>query len=99
MKNQQILFHKSNKRFFIILACICILLLCPLIAMQFTKEVNWTTIDFLAAAVLLFSAGFALEWVMQKISRKKIQILLAIAILCAFMLLWAELAVGVFHSV
>ncbi len=67
--------------------------------MQFTKEVNWTTVDFLAAAVLLLSAGLALEGIMRKIRHKKIQILLIVAILCALMLLWAELAVGVFHSV
>ncbi len=96
MKNQQVFPHKSYKRLFTIGACVCILLLCPLIAMQFTREVNWTSIDFLAAAALLLSAGFTFEWVMQKISHRRTQILLALAILFALMLLWAELAVGIF---
>ena len=34
-----------------------LLLLAPLVAMQFTREVNWTVSDFLFAALLVVSLG------------------------------------------
>jgi hypothetical protein len=36
---------------------IAIILMIPLIAMQFTDEVNWSPFDFAAAAALLFGAA------------------------------------------
>jgi hypothetical protein len=35
------------------------LLLVPLVAMQFTEEVNWTLLDFAVAGCLLFGSGIA----------------------------------------
>jgi ABC-type cobalt transport system substrate-binding protein len=39
----------KNKRLYIILALIGIILLIPLVAMQFTEAVNWSLLDFIAA--------------------------------------------------
>lgn len=42
-----------NKRLAIILLAVPFLLCVPLVAMQFTREVNWTPLDFVAAGVIL----------------------------------------------
>lgn len=68
----------------------------PLIAMQFSTEVNWTLFDFLVAAVLLFSTGFAIEWVLRKVKDKRRRIAICLVLLATLMLIWAELAVGIF---
>ncbi len=84
-----------NKRLTIIVSIVVFLLLIPLIAMQFTDAVNWTLFDFIIAAVLLLSAGLAIDFIIRKVKRKKYRIILAVAILAMLLLVWAELAVGI----
>jgi hypothetical protein len=74
------------------------LLLIPLIAMQFTEEVNWTILDFIVAGFLLLSTGVACSIVLKKIKKRNHQILIIIAFLAALFLIWAELAVGIFGT-
>ena len=88
----------KNKRLKIILMAVPILLLIPLIAMQFTEEVVWTSLDFVVMGILLLSMGLLTELVLRKVSKKKHGIILYIAILVGFLLLWAELAVGIFGT-
>lgn len=88
----------KNKRLKIILAAVPILLLIPFIAMQFTEEVNWTSLDFVLMGIILLSTGLLSEFVLRKVSKKKYRILLCIAIIIGFLLLWAELAVGIFGT-
>jgi len=86
------------KRLIIITLTSVIILLLPLIAMQFTDEVNWTFFDFVIAGILLIGTGLIIEIAMRKI--KNIQYLIAfiVAILIFLFLIWAELAVGIFGS-
>ncbi len=84
----------KNRLRLIVLAVIALLLI-PLIAMQFTNEVNWGLMDFLIAAFLLFSTGIILDLINKKISKPKIGILLSLIILLTVILIWAELAVGI----
>lgn len=72
------------------------LLLIPLLAMQFTSEVKWQLNDFLAAAILLFGTGLILELVIQKITNTKTRIILCVAVVLILLLVWADLAVGIF---
>jgi hypothetical protein len=44
-------------------------LLVPLVAMQFTEEVNWSPFDFVFAAALLGGTGLLLELAVRKPSR------------------------------
>lgn len=71
------------------------LLLLPLIAMQFTSEVNWGLEDFLAAAVLLgVSAGvFELAMGRQRSGAYKRGVALAVG--GALVMMWVNLAVGI----
>ena len=88
----------ENKRLAIILLTVTILLLIPLIAMQFTNEVNWNIFDFVVAGVLLLTTGFAIELVLRKVKKVNKRIAVSIVIILMFILLWAELAVGIFGT-
>lgn len=88
----------QNKRLVIILAGAAILLFIPLIAMKFTNEVKWTLFDFLAAGVLLFGTGLTLEFILRKMKSTRYRIIFSIALLIVLLLIWAELAVGIFGT-
>ncbi len=88
----------KNKRKLVVLAIVAVLLLIPLIAMQITKEVQWSFFDFVLMAILLLATGFSIEFFTRKGRKLKYKIVFVILILLAFFLVWAELAVGIFGS-
>jgi len=88
----------KNKRVILIFSAIAILLLIPLIAMQFTHEVDWGIADFVIMGILLSVTGISCELILRKVKNIKTRIFLCGAILLIFFLIWAELAVGVFGS-
>ncbi|MCZ4223392.1 hypothetical protein [Pedobacter rhodius] len=97
MKNQETI-NLSKLRITIILVVTALILSIPLIAMQFTNEVKWTLSDFVAAAILLLSAGFGIELVIRKVKTGTLRTVLFVVILLALFLIWAELAVGIFGT-
>ncbi len=88
----------QNKRLGIILVAVSSLLLIPLLAMQFTEEVRWTLSDFVVAGALLMGTGLMVDLVLRKVTQTKYRIALCAAILIGLLLVWAELAVGIFGS-
>ena len=88
----------KNKRIIGIVVVTSILLLIPFVAMQFSSEVNWSPSDFIVAAVLLLGTGLLCELAIRKIKNIKYRIAICAAILIALILLWIELAVGIFCS-
>lgn len=74
------------------------ILIAPLIAMQFTGEVHWTPFDFGVAAVLLGATALAIEFVIRNIGRPAWCVAAVLAIMATLVLVWAELAVGVFGT-
>ncbi|MER0440118.1 hypothetical protein [Emticicia sp. W12TSBA100-4] len=88
----------QNNRLTIILSAAGFLLLLPLVAMQFTKEVNWTLSDFIVAGVLLFGTGGLIELAMRKINKVGTRVWVILGILIVLFLVWAELAVGIFGT-
>ncbi len=88
----------KNKRLFGILIAIVLLLSVPLIAMQFTTEVNWTMADFAIMGFLLLSTGLIYELVMRKVTTKNARMGIVAVVLVVLFLVWAELAVGVFGT-
>lgn len=74
----------------------CFALLLPLIAMQFTHEVHWDFFDFGIAALLLSSSIALIELSFLKIKNRKIKIAICTGVVFLLLLLWAELAVGLF---
>jgi len=72
------------------------LLMVPLVAMQFSDEVNWAISDFVFAAVLLIGTGLAFEGVLRLTQDRKKRLAAAAGLTLVFLLIWAEGAVGVF---
>ncbi len=70
------------------------LILLPLVAMQFTSEVNWTASDFVFAAIMFGSVGLGLELAVRRGSRAY-TIAAAIALLVSFLSFWFTGAVGI----
>lgn len=88
--------HKKNV---IRIAIVTVLILSiPLVAMQFTGEVDWGLRDFVIIGVLLFGTGMIYEFFVKKLRTTTQQIIAAAILLALVLLLWAELAVGVFGS-
>lgn len=75
-----------------------VILSIPLMAMQFTKEVNWTIFDFLVMGILLFTTVFTIDFVLKKFKTLKSRLILIVGIVVLLALVWAELAVGIFGS-
>ena len=79
------------------LATIIILLL-PLVGMQFSDEVDWDLADFIIAAALLISAGLSYEFIAKKMNTTSKRVAVSIVIVILLILIWAELAVGIFGT-
>jgi len=77
---------------------VAILLLIPAIAMQFTNEVKWGPFDFLVAGVLMLGTGLLCELVIRKVATFRHRVVLCAAVLVLFILIWLELAVGIFGT-
>ncbi len=88
----------NNNRLMFILSAAGLLLLLPLVAMQFTNEVNWTFSDFIVAGILLFGTGGLIELTIRKINQISLRVWVILGILLVLFLVWAELAVGIFGT-
>jgi ABC-type cobalt transport system substrate-binding protein len=88
----------KTKKLLIILSIVILLLLIPLIAMQFTDEVNWTLSDFVIGGALLFGTGFMVDLAIRKTINGEHRTWIIISIIVVFLLIWAELAVGIFGT-
>jgi hypothetical protein len=88
----------QNKRLMLILAAVPTILLIPLIAMQFSNGVDWKILDFVIMGILLLGTGLLCELVLRKVKSTKGRIILCGAVLFSFLLIWAELAVGIFGT-
>lgn len=88
----------ANKNLFLIFLITIAIVLVPWIAMQFTLEVQWTLKDFIIAFVLIFGTGVIIDLTIRKIKTPTLRFLLITIIIAFLLLLWAELAVGVFNS-
>jgi cytochrome bd-type quinol oxidase subunit 2 len=89
---------KSNTRLIIILLAVPVILLIPFVAMQFTEAVNWSMFDFLVMGILLLLIGLKIEYILRKVKRKQNRIAIISILLIVFLLIWAELAVGIFGT-
>ncbi len=88
----------ANRRLALILLAVPSLLLIPFIAMQFSSEVNWSLADFLIMGGLLLGVGLTIELVLRNVKKAPRRIWFILGIVALFLLVWAELAVGIFGS-
>ncbi|MCA0957892.1 hypothetical protein LCL86_02470 [Muricauda ruestringensis] len=87
-----------SKRQIFILFSIAVLLAVPFVAMQFSSEVNWSLFDFIGAGILLSIIGFTIDFVLCKTRSRNKRPLILLAIFILFLLVWIELAVGLFNT-
>ena len=74
------------------------ILLIPLIAMQLTNEVNWSVFDFIIMGAMLTITGLLGEIIFKKVKKYKHRVVLYVVVAIIFLLIWAELAVGIFGT-
>ena len=75
-----------------------LLLLHPLVVMQFTDQVNWGAADFLLMGVLLGGVGLGLELAARTKANATYRAAVAVALVSAVMLVWINAAVGIIGS-
>jgi hypothetical protein len=74
------------------------LLVLPLLAMQFTDEVQWTFSDFVFAAILILGVGIPFELTVRKTGNTAFRVAAGIALSAAFLIIWLSGAVGIIGS-
>ena len=86
-----------NSIFGWIVAGAAVLLLVPLVAMQFTTEVDWSPGDFVVMGAMLITFASVFVVIARKVPGRRRGII-GIVTFLAFLWLWAELGVGIFTS-
>ena len=89
---------KQNKIFGWIAVATCAVLLIPLIAMRFSDEVQWDTLDFTVMGLLIFSMASLFVLVARSLDGRH-RIWAGIAFALLFVWAWAEMAVGVLANI
>ncbi len=79
-------------------AAAALILLLPLVAMQFTDEVVWDVVDFAVFGALLVGAGITCELAARKTGNTVYRSDVGVALAAAFILVWVNGAVGVVGS-
>ena len=74
------------------------LLIVPFAAMQLTSDINWTAADFIVFGVMLLAAGVPLELAARYCGNRTYLAAVALGLLGAFLVTWANLAVGIVGS-
>ncbi|HCX23386.1 MAG: hypothetical protein CMB80_33065 [Flammeovirgaceae bacterium] len=88
----------QNKRAVIIAGAILILLSVPFIAMQLTEDVAWSGFDFLVMGGLLTVVGIGIEIAIRKLKTFNQRFIAVAVVVLFFLLIWIELAVGLFGT-
>ena len=69
-----------------------------LIGNIFNSGVKWDLLDFLIAGSLLFTAGTIAEWILAGFSSRTRRWLFLALLMGILLLIWAEMAVGIFST-
>jgi len=88
--------HSLIRSLSVVVAVTALLLAIPLVAMQFTREVNWSVGDFVGGALLLVTAGMAIVLGVRRAATGRGKGFVVAAVLLLLLLIWAHLAVGLF---
>lgn len=70
----------------------------PLVAMQFSDEVDWSLFDFVFMGALIFGTGLAFELTVRKERNSACRVATGLALATGFLLIWMNLAVGIIGS-
>ncbi len=86
----------DNKILLWLAAVTVAILAIPLIAMQFTSEVDWKLFDFLIMGGLILAMASLFVIFTRKSRSTSDRIVIGISFLLVALYIWAELAVGIF---
>jgi hypothetical protein len=75
-----------------------LLLIIPLIGMNFTNDIDWDLSDFIVAGLILLVFSLTANFIVLRISNRNRRVFFITILLILFMLVWAELAVGIFGT-
>ena len=75
-----------------------LILLIPLVAMQFSTEVDWSAADFIIMGLLIFGTGSSYVLITRHMPQLVFKLAMAMAIGSTFFMIWANLAVGLIGS-
>jgi hypothetical protein len=90
--------HASSPWRLIRWAVAAALLLVPLVAMQFTDEVNWDVADFAVFAALLTGLCLGFDFLLSRDRGLAYKLAAGVALMTAFLLVWISGAVGLIGS-
>jgi hypothetical protein len=82
-----IMMQNTTKRLTVWAVVIALILMLPLVAMQFTNEVNWDLFDFVVMGALLFGVGLAYELVARRSEKTVYRVAFGVGLGTAFLLL------------
>ena len=74
------------------------LLIIPLLGVLLTNVVEWGVFDFLLMGSLLLVLGIAINLILLNIKYSNKRIAIIFILILIFLLIWVELAVGVFNT-
>jgi hypothetical protein len=83
----------ENKRLLGIVAAIAFLLLIPV-----AIKAPWSGFDFMAAGVLLFGTGIAIELALRLVKGLWARVAVCAVLLLVLLVVWAEVGIGVFGT-
>jgi hypothetical protein len=66
--------------------------------MQFNGSVHWSLGDFILMGLLLMGLGISITLILNRIKNRKKSLLYIWILIILFLLIWAELAVGIFNT-
>lgn len=78
-----------------ILLVTALMLSIPLIAMQFSDEVDWRLPDFIIIGALFIGTGLIYDFAIKRVQNTGHRFLIAVVIISVFLLIWTHLAVGI----
>jgi cell division protein FtsL len=90
--------QKFSRSILIVALGTALILLVPLVAQQFTAEVNWSVADFLVMGVLIFSTGLSYVLITRYVTNIVHKAAIVMALGSTFLMIWANLAVGLIGS-
>lgn len=74
------------------------LLLIPLFGTIFSNQVNWSLFDFVIMGFLLGLLGLSIHFILERVRNKTVRIAPIIFVIIIFLMIWTELAVGIFGT-
>lgn len=74
------------------------ILMIPIVAMQFTAEVDWSIADFVIMGIILFATGMTYQLVTRTSGDLAYRLAVGSALVVGFLTIWVNLAVGIIGS-